>query len=158
MPALLDPGQRALLAQARRATLATIGPDGRPRLVPCCFALLDSDDGPVLVTPIDEKVKQGSDPLSLARVQDIQRDARVTLLVDRWDEDWDHLAWLRLHGTARLVWPGEAPNDRDVAIMALRQRYPQYRTHALESLPLIWIRVASVRAWSSAPTEDDLVR
>ena len=158
MPALLDPGQRALLAQARRATLATIGPDGRPRLVPCCFALLDSDDGPVLVTPIDEKVKQGSDPLSLARVQDIERDARVTLLVDRWDEDWDHLAWLRLHGTARLVWPGEAPNDRDVAIMALRQRYPQYRMHALESLPLIWIRVASVRAWSSAPTEDDLVR
>jgi PPOX class probable F420-dependent enzyme len=151
MSVLLGPDQLALLAEARRATLATIGPDGRPRLVPCCFALLDRGDGWVFVTAIDDKPKQRADPRTLARVADIGRDPRVTLLVDHWDEDWTRLAWLRLDGGARLLWPESDPGERDAGIGALRWRYPQYRTHALESLPLIWVSVASVRGWAAHP-------
>lgn len=150
MPALLAADQRALLDEQRRATLATIGPDGRPRLVPCCFALLDVGDGQVLVTPIDDKPKRATDPRSLARVRDIERDPRVTLLVDRWDEDWSRLAWLRLDGVARLLWPGDDPVEHHVAVTALRQRYPQYRTHALELLPIIRVAVEAVRGWTSS--------
>ena len=159
MSAVLEPAQRVLLAEARRATLATIGADGRPRLVPCCFALLDSVDGPVLVTPIDEKPKQAHDPRRLARVQDIERDGRVTLLVDRWHEDWTRLAWLRIDGTARLLWPLDAADHaasdaaRHVAaVEALRTRYSQYQDHALEQLPIIAITPGRVVGWTAAPT------
>ena len=84
------------IARARTATLGTIADDGRPRLVPICFVL----DGDVLVTPIDEKPKNATDPRQLARIRDIERRADVTVLVDRWDEDWHHLAWLRIDGRA----------------------------------------------------------
>jgi len=142
--------QRALLDAVRRATLATIRTDGRPRLVPCCFALLDIGDRQVLVTPIDDKPKRAADPRALARVQDIERDPRVTLLVDRWDEDWSRLAWLRLDGVARLVWPGDDPVEHHAAVAALRLRYPQYRTHALEQLPVVRVAVEAVRGWTAS--------
>jgi uncharacterized pyridoxamine 5'-phosphate oxidase family protein len=49
---VLTAGERVFLAEARRAVLATIAPDGRPRLVPICFVL---DPGrPILYTPLDE--------------------------------------------------------------------------------------------------------
>ncbi len=94
----LTDDQASFVSEARTATLGTIAENGRPRLVPICFVL----EGEVLYTPIDEKPKQATDPRSLARIRDIERRADVTLLIDRWDEDWDHLAWLRIEGRARL--------------------------------------------------------
>ena len=121
------------------ATLGTIATDGRPRLVPICFTLV----GDVLYTPIDEKPKTG-DPRTLARIRDIERRADVTVLVDRWDEDWRHLAWLRCDGRAGLT---QDPDERTAAIDALRAKYPQYGTHDLESRPLIRIEIEGVRSW-----------
>jgi len=132
--------QRSFVAQARTATLATIAEDGRPRLVPICFVI----DGDVLYSPIDEKPKETSDPRQLARVRDIERRADVTLLVDRWDEDWDNLAWLRIEGRATLT---DDPAERTRAIAALRAKYPQYADHDLESRPLIRIAIERVRSW-----------
>jgi PPOX class probable F420-dependent enzyme len=130
----------SFVAQARTATLGTIDEDGRPRLVPMCFVL----DGDVLYSPIDEKPKQTSDPRHLARVRDIERRADVTVLVDRWDENWDHLAWLRIDGRASLA---EDPVERARAIAALRAKYPQYADHDLEARPLIRIAIERVRSW-----------
>src|SRR6187401_111726 len=100
---LLSTDQRAFLASARRAVLATIAPDGQPRLVPICFVMDDTE--PTLYTPIDDKPKRDDDPLALARVRDIEADPRVTILVDHWDEDWTRLAWLRATGLAALLQP-----------------------------------------------------
>jgi PPOX class probable F420-dependent enzyme len=141
---LLSEGQRAYLASARRGTLATIAPDGRARLVPICFVL--DRASPVIHTPIDDKPKRGDDPLELARVRDIAADPRVTILVDRWNEDWDRLAWLRADGRATLVRADE-PDERAAAIAALRDKYPQYRTHRLEDRPLIRIELERVVSW-----------
>lgn len=148
-------GQLALLASARRATLATIGPDGRPRLVPCCYAP-GTDDGMLVIdTPIDTKPKATIDPLRLARVRDIMRDPRVTLLVDHWDEDWSRLGWLRMDGVARLMMPGVGvgvggeATHRAAAIDALRARYPQYRDQPLERLPIIRVAAVRVTGWSA---------
>lgn len=149
----IDGVQRRLLDTARRATLATIAPDGRPRLVPCCFALVMEPTGSAIYTPIDDKPKRSGDPRSLARVRDVERDPRVTLMVDYWDEDWGRLAWVRVDGVARLIWPGEAPGERDLAASSLRDRYPQYRTHALESLPLIRVTPTNVVGWAARPTD-----
>ena len=139
---LLSPGQRAFLESARRAVLATIAPDGRPRLVPICFVV--AGEPPVLYTPLDDKPKRNDDLLSLARVRDIQSDPRVTILVDRWDEDWTHLAWLRAEGQAVLLDPGA---EQASAIATLRAKYPQYATHRLEERPLIRISLERVVAW-----------
>lgn len=130
---------RSFVSPIRTATLGTIAEDGRPRLVPVCFVL----DGDVLYTPIDEKPKT-ADPRQLARIRDIERRADVTVLVDRWDEDWRHLAWLRIDGRATLA---NDPAERTSAIAALRSKYPQYAEHDLEHRPLIRIAIERVRSW-----------
>ena len=131
--------QLRFVSEARTATLGTIAEDGRPRLVPICFVL----DGHVLFTPIDEKPKT-TGPRQLARVRDIERRADVTVLVDRWDEDWNRLAWLRIDGRASLA---EDLAERAPAIAALRAKYLQYVGHDLESRPLIRIAIERVRRW-----------
>ena len=144
---------RALLVTERRATLATIAPDGHSRLVPCCFAIGFEGGALVIDTPVADKPKASSDPARLARVRDIRRDPRVTLLVDRWDEDWARLAWLRVEGTARLLLPW-ATRDADAhrsALTALRGRYPQYREQRLEGLPVIRITPTRISGWAHEP-------
>ena len=141
---LLSAAQRTLLASARRAVLATIAPDGGPRLVPICF-VLDSDPL-ILYTPIDDKPKRGDDPLTLARVRDIAADPRVTILVDRWNEDWTRLAWLRVEWVAALLDP-EVGAEHAAAVSALRAKYRQYESQRLEVRPVIRITLERVIGW-----------
>lgn len=148
---LLTSAQRTFLGSARRAVLATIAPDGQPRLVPICFVV--ASDRPVLYTPIDDKPKRGNDPVTLARVRDIQSDARVTVLVDRWDEDWTRLGWLRAEGRAALL-GAEVGAEHAAAVRDLRSKYPQYDMHRLEERPLIRVTLERVIGWGmpEAPT------
>jgi len=141
---VLTEGDRALLAASRRAVLATIAPDGRPRLVPVCYVV--DPDRPVLYSPLDRKPKRSDDPFALARVRDIAADPRVTLLADRWDEDWSRLAWLRLEGLAALFHPSDPGHARVLA--ALRTRHPQYQRQRLEDRPMIRVVVDRVVRWS----------
>ncbi len=139
----LTAAARTFVEAARRATLATIAGDGRPRLVPVCFVL----DGDLAWIPIDEKPKRSADPLELARVRDIRQRPRVTLLVDRWDEDWTRLGWVRLDGRAGILDSG-AP-EHAAAIVALRAKHPQYLAHDLETRPMIRVRIERVVSWGS---------
>ena len=140
----LSPGERAFLSTARRAVLATIAPDGRPRLVPICFVL--DPLRPIVYTPLDDKPKDIDDVRRLARVQDILARPEVTVLVDRWDEDWTRLGWLRLGGRADLMEPSDA-NDHGLALAALRDKYPQYAAHRLEGRPVIRVAIDAVTSW-----------
>lgn len=145
--ARLEASQRELLGEARRAVLATIAPDGRPRLVPCAYAFAE-DEGLTIYSALDEKPKSVADPRDLARVRDIVARPRVTLLVDRWSEDWAQLAWLRLDGTGTLLEPTDtADSEHALAVGLLRARYPQYATHNLESRPLIRVSVERISGW-----------
>ena len=148
----LSGGQRAFLHAMRRAVLATIAGDGHPRPVPICFVL--SPDEPILYTPIDEKPKRATDAGSLARVRDLTADDRVVILADRWDEDWTHLAWLRLEGRARLLEPPDPTATADAtesehsrAVAALRAKYDQYAEHRLETRPLILVELERAVEW-----------
>jgi PPOX class probable F420-dependent enzyme len=141
----LSPAQRALLAPARRAVLATIAPDGRPRLVPVCFVL---DPGrPLVYSPLDDKPKRVVDVRDLARVRDILARPEVSLLVDRWDEDWTKLAWLRIGGTATLLEPVSDDGEHAAATASLRAKYPQYAGHRLEANPFIRVTIDTVTSW-----------
>jgi PPOX class probable F420-dependent enzyme len=150
-PAILDPVERAFIAAQRRAVLATIRPDGRPRLVPICFVLGDQDDPqgrPVLYTPIDEKPKASGDPRALARVRDLLVLPDATVLVDRWSEDWERLAWIRLSASGQILEP--QPREREEherAVTALRAKYTQYAGQRLDERPIIRLAVTAAVAW-----------
>ena len=149
-----DQAERSLLLQTRRAVLCTIAPDGSPRPVPVCFAPIFVEGGAGdaalrIYTPLDDKPKRAADPHMLARVRDLLARPEVTLLVDRWDEDWTRLAWLRLHGTATLIEPGSGQgSEHAAAVAALRERYVQYAGHDLSTRPVIRIDVARARSWA----------
>lgn len=146
----LEPRHRRLVEEARRAILATLRPDGRARLVPVCYAVLDRQGGGWwIATPLDEKPKRVRDVRRLARVRDLARRPGVTLLIDRWSEDWRELAWLRLDGRGRLLEPGQPGHSE--AVEALTQRYPQYRDMDLPSAPLIAIEPDEIRSWEGGP-------
>lgn len=148
---VLTPAQAQLLESARRAVLATVRPDGRPRLVPMTFSFVADGDLLVLYSPLDEKPKSVADPRRLARVRDILQRPAVSVLVDRWSEDWSQLAWLRLNGTAILLEPGvDTAVEHGRAVSLLRARYAQYAGQRLESRPLIRIDVERVTTWSAA--------
>jgi PPOX class probable F420-dependent enzyme len=144
----LSSKERAFLEGARRAVLATIASDGRPRLVPICFVLDPSR--PVLYTPLDEKPKSVESTMRLARVRDVFADPRVSVLVDRWDEAWTNLAWLRCHGTAVvLAADARAADEREPVIESLRGKYAQYATHRLEEQPIIRIEIERATSWGA---------
>jgi PPOX class probable F420-dependent enzyme len=143
---VLSRSERAFLADARRSVLATITTDGAARLVPICHVL--DPERPILYTPLDDKPKEVADPYVLARVRDILREPRVSVLVEHWDEDWAYLAWLRCHGLASLLDPhGETALEQRTAVASLRLKYPQYATHRLETRPVIRIDIERATSW-----------
>jgi PPOX class probable F420-dependent enzyme len=151
---ILTAEQRGFVAAARTATLATLAPSGRPRLVPICFVLgADARDGrPRIYSPLDEKPKRSDDPHDLGRVQDLLVLPDATLLVDRWSEDWEQLAWVRLDCRGELLEP--EPHEREehaTAIAALREKYPQYGVHRLEERPVLRFTVDRSIAWGDLP-------
>jgi len=144
---VVSAAERAFLAGARRAVLGTIARDGRPRLVPICFVV--DPTRPVLYTPLDDKPKSIADPARLARVRDVLADPRVTLVADRWDEDWARLAWVRCHGSASILEPAAGAEEHADAVGALRAKYRQYTTHRLETRPIVRIVIERTTSWGA---------
>jgi PPOX class probable F420-dependent enzyme len=146
-----------LLSESRRAVMATLAADGRPRLVPIAYAMVPGRPAVtrrsqelVLYSALDEKPKSVDDPRTLARVRDILARPRVSVLVDDWSEDWTELRWLRLDGVARLVEPaGDDAGEHRLAVDLLRARYAQYATHRLEERPMVRITVERAVSWSA---------
>jgi len=109
--------QRALVAAARVARLATLRADGTPRLVPITFVLLDG----LVCSAVDEvKPKRST---RLARLDDLRRDPRAAVLVDHYAEDWTQLWWVRIDGEAAVHEAGELA---DRARAALAAKYTPY--------------------------------
>ncbi len=132
-----EPWERELLQTSPVARLATVASDGRPHLVPVCYALV----GERIAIAVDEKPKSGT---NLARLRNIDRDSRVSLLIDRYDEDWAKLAWLRIDGEANVEPTGSL---NPAALAALRMRYKPYGAMDLEGRPLIMVRPTRVASW-----------
>ncbi|ANH94172.1 PPOX class F420-dependent oxidoreductase [Streptomyces sp. SAT1] len=122
MPRLDAREARRRFAAARVAHLATVGPDGRPHLVPVVFAVR----GDTIVTAVDHKPKTTT---ALRRLRNIAAHPAVCLLADAYDEDWTRLWWARADGHARIL-PPDKPDATSVprlgALELLRHTYPQY--------------------------------
>lgn len=127
---------QARFAEARVAHLATIRPDGAPHLVPVVFAL----EGDTVWLVVDEKPKRRRD---LQRLANVRSEPRVSLIVDRYDEDWNDLWWVRADGRARIV---DAGAELGRAVGLLVGRYPQERDRPPRG-PAIAVAVERWRWW-----------
>jgi PPOX class probable F420-dependent enzyme len=128
---------RELFATARVARLATLGPGGRPHLVPVVFAL----DGDTIVSAVDAKPKRTT---ALRRLANVRADPRVALLADHYDEDWTALWWVRADGRGRVLEPDDA--TARAAVERLVARYPQYRD-AAPAGPVLAVEVERWSGW-----------
>jgi PPOX class probable F420-dependent enzyme len=127
---------RERVRDARVGRLATLGADGRPHLVPICFAL----DGETLYSAVDEKPKRSK---RLQRLENIQRRPYVAVIVDHYEDDWTRLWWVRLDGTATVH---EAGPERERGLELLGAKYEQYRAEPPTG-PVIAVRIESWRRW-----------
>jgi PPOX class probable F420-dependent enzyme len=132
------------LAEAKVGRIATIRPDGSPHVVPFVFAVIDADDGPRVYWCVDDKPKRSR---ALQRLVNIRMHPEVELEVDRYDDDWSELWWVRASGMAREV---TSPDERARAITALTAKYPPYADHP-PSGPVIAIKVELVTGWAAGP-------
>ena len=120
------------------ARLATVDADGRPHLVPCCFAVAAD----VAYSVVDHKPKRST---ALRRLDNIRVNPAVCLLVDHYEDDWSHLWWVRFDGRARIL---KAGPEHAAALGLLCAKYPQYQTTP-PSGTVIALDVVSCRTWSA---------
>jgi PPOX class probable F420-dependent enzyme len=129
---------RARVAAATVGRLATVGRDGQPHVVPVTFALVDER----VVTAVDHKPKRTTE---LQRLRNVAHEPRVTLLVDRYDDDWSQLWWVRLDATAEVV--RDEPT-RTALTAPLVAKYPQYG--AAPRGPVLLLSVTGWTWWSAS--------
>jgi PPOX class probable F420-dependent enzyme len=125
---------------SRVAHLATTDSGGRPHLVPIVFAL----DGDTLYTAVDAKPKRSR---TLRRIENARERPHVTVLVDRYAEDWSRLWWVRLRGRGRVL---EAGEEAERALALLVEKYGQY-AEAPPTTPVLAIDIREWRGWSADP-------
>ncbi|CRZ17431.1 TIGR03668 family PPOX class F420-dependent oxidoreductase [Mycolicibacterium neworleansense] len=133
----------AQFATAPSAVLATLGADGAPHLVPVVFAVhlpADAHTAATVYTAVDAKPKSTQ---RLRRLVNIEGDARVSLLVDHYSDEWAHLWWVRADGRAAVHHSGE---QMATGYGLLRAKYPQYERIALNG-PVITVEVTHWSSW-----------
>lgn len=130
-----------LLVTARIGHLATASRDGRPHVVPVCFAWVP----PVLYSAVDGKPKRTT---LLRRVRNIGETGRASFVVDRWSEDWSKLAYVLIEGPAQLLDDGQ---ERDEALILLTAKYPQYDDLPLAGNLVIKLTAERTVEWSASP-------
>ncbi|MDX2730333.1 MULTISPECIES: TIGR03668 family PPOX class F420-dependent oxidoreductase [Streptomyces] len=142
MPALTSAEARERFASARIAHLGTIDEASRPHLVPVVFAL----DGDTVVLAVDHKPKRTT---RLKRLANIAANPSVCLLVDRYEEDWDRLWWVRADGEARVLPSPDRCSEAARCVGLLRAKYRQYAEHPPDG-PVVEVSVLRWSGWRAS--------
>jgi PPOX class probable F420-dependent enzyme len=152
---MIDDQARHFLERQRVAHLATADASGAPHVVPICFALIDD----TLYIAIDQKPKQ-ADVWRLRRLRNIASNPQVAVVADFYDDnDWSRLGFVLLRGRARVLDAAPATDSPEStaaeharAVSALRARYTQYRSMALDQRPIIAADIDSATTWGRLDT------
>lgn len=135
-----------LLRDGRVARLGTADGAGQPLVVPVCYVF----DGRACFSAIDAKPKRIPSG-GLRRVRNIAANPLVSLVVDRYDEDWTRLCWVIVQGRADVLTSG---SERAAAVDLLCEKYPQYRALGLDRETATVIRISPERTmcwkWTDA--------
>ena len=128
------------ISEARVGHLGTADLNGQPLVVPICYAF----DGDALFSAIDAKPK--TETHGLKRLKNIRDNAKVSVVIDRYDEDWTRLRYVIIQGQARIVTEGSAFSRGADLLLA---KYPQYRAMGLdrEAGLMIVVDPAKVTDW-----------
>ena len=129
---------RRRIAAARVGRLASVDANGRPHVVPICFAM----SGDQVVSVVDRKPKRTS---QLRRLENVRRTPDVQLMVDYYDDDWSLLWWVRIVGRGRVIEHGSA---REKAVDLLAAKYVQYREHRPMG-PVLLIEITRISSWQA---------
>ncbi len=136
---VLNPREKEFLSVGRVAHLATTDARGHPLVVPICYAFEDAD----VYSSIDAKPKKIS-PLLLERVRNIRENSYVSIVVDRYEEDWSRLAYVLIRGRAKIL--NRGPRHKK-GVHLLRMKYPQYQEMAIEKRPIIYVALNHAKSW-----------
>jgi PPOX class probable F420-dependent enzyme len=109
---------RQMLVEGRVGHLGLIDDDGRPRVLPVTFAFHLGE----LWSAIDRKPKRLPDR-EPARLRFLRNRPHAALTVDRYEEDWNALAWVQALGQVQVV----AVADEPAGLAALAAKYDPYR-------------------------------
>ena len=132
-----------LLTAGRVAHLATSDQYAKPHVATVVFVWLE----PNLYIPLDPKLERDDDWHALRRIRNLETNGRVSVVVDRWDERWERLAWVLLDGLATILESGE---ERDRAAAALVVKYPQHANLPPSGQPIVRVAVEHITRWSAA--------
>lgn len=141
----IDADTREFINTHRVARFATAGDDLQPAVIPFCYVFEDEH----IYSPIDEKPKSVG-PSALKRVQNIEQNPRVALVIDDYSEDWSKLVYVLVIGTAETLSPDDDATEHARAVELLRQKYPQYRSMRIDERPMIKITPVRIKRWAPA--------
>jgi PPOX class probable F420-dependent enzyme len=138
---VIPPSVAGFIAEGRVGRLGTADASGQPLVVPICYAF----DGESLFSAIDAKPKAQS-PQGLKRIRNIRDNAKVSVVIDHYDEEWSRLRYVIIQGRAQLLTEGE---DFSRGADLLLAKYPQYRAIGLNREAGLMIKVdpARVTQW-----------
>ena len=128
------------LSDATVARLGTADRSGVPHVVPVCFGV---SNGCIFIL-LDHKPKRAK-LTNLKRVKNILENSNVSLIIDRYDDDWTNLWYILISGHAALL---EETPERPEVLDTLVHKYPQYESRDLYSNPLIKIIPSNVLFWA----------
>jgi PPOX class probable F420-dependent enzyme len=136
---MIEEEARRRVAAARVGRLASVDANGRPHVVPMCFAM----SGDHVVSVVDGKPKRTR---QLRRLENVRRTPDVQLVVDRYDDvDWSLLWWVRISGRGRVIEHGSAHEE---AVDLLAAKYRQYR-ELRPSGPVLLIEITRISSWQA---------
>ena len=127
------------------ARLATVDVENRPNVVPICFVCGEKG---VIYSAIDSKPKKVTGR-NLQRVNNISVNPSVSVVFDKYSEDWDQLGYVVVHGLAQLLLSGD---ERQYAENLLRAKYPQSETYLKKGAPIIRVIANRHVSWGNILT------
>jgi PPOX class probable F420-dependent enzyme len=125
------------IAEGRVGRLGTADSSGQPLVLPICYAF----DGESLFSAIDAKPKTQSGE-RLKRIRNIRDNAKVSVVIDHYDEDWTQLRYVIIQGQAQILTDGP---DFSRGADLLLGKYPQYRAMGLDRGTGLMIKVKPAR-------------
>jgi len=133
--------ERNIIISHKIARMATVDGSGNPLVLPVCFAY----DGRCIYSPIDKKPKRVSSD-KLKRVRNVLGNPNVSLLIDKYVENWNNLYYVIIVGRADVLNGGE---EYERSLKILSDKYDQYRKMGLENLgaPVIKITPEKIISW-----------
>ncbi len=132
-----------LIKGAKVARLATVDQKSYPYVVPVVFVFHENS----FFIPLDEKVKTVN-PRKLKRVKNIEKNSNVTLLIDKYQNDWKKLFFLTIHGKATVI-DGKKNKLMDKIHKLLISKYPQYKKIGIGN-SCITIKPTKVTFWNNS--------